>query len=123
MPRQAFGSRMTTHNHSVSFQNFRELFQVLAPPVVNRFLTFLRSLAAKGAFIKTTGLRGFSMWEAGGDFDDILLDSIRKGTGLPELSFDCVNGEPVSTSRVYPTYPTPTPTPTTTPGVTTKRQG
>ena len=40
------------------------------------------SFAAKGSYIKQTGLRGFSMWEAGGDYDDILLDSIRSATGL-----------------------------------------
>ncbi|KAI9452739.1 chitinase [Russula earlei] len=35
------------------------------------------SYAAKGQFIKTAGLRGFTMWEAGGDSHDILLDAIR----------------------------------------------
>ena len=40
------------------------------------------SFAAKGSYIKQTGLRGFSMWEAGGDYDNILLDSIRSATGL-----------------------------------------
>ncbi|KAF9232667.1 chitinase [Melanogaster broomeanus] len=34
------------------------------------------SFAAKGTYIKETGLRGFAMWEAGGDYQDILLDSI-----------------------------------------------
>lgn len=38
----------------------------------------------KGQFIKTTGLRGFAMWEAGGDSDDILLDSILSGMGATE---------------------------------------
>ena len=37
-----------------------------------------RSFAAKGAYIAKTGLRGFALWEAGGDYKDILLDSIRK---------------------------------------------
>ncbi|KAF8762019.1 Glycoside hydrolase family 18 protein [Rhizoctonia solani] len=40
------------------------------------------SFAAKGKFINATGLRGFAMWEAGGDFDDILLDSIRSAAGF-----------------------------------------
>lgn len=35
-----------------------------------------RSFAVKGQFIKEQGLRGFAMWETGGDFNDILLDSI-----------------------------------------------
>ena len=39
------------------------------------------SFAAKGTYIKTEGLRGFAMWEAGGDSNDILLDSIRQAAG------------------------------------------
>lgn len=39
-----------------------------------------QSVAAKGNFIKETGLRGFAIWEAGGDYEDILLDSIRQAT-------------------------------------------
>ncbi|KAF8694179.1 Glycoside hydrolase family 18 protein, partial [Rhizoctonia solani] len=46
------------------------------------------SFAAKGKFINATGLRGFAMWEAGGDFDDILLDSIRSAAGFPEVIED-----------------------------------
>ncbi|KZT41563.1 glycoside hydrolase [Sistotremastrum suecicum HHB10207 ss-3] len=41
-----------------------------------------QAFAAKGDFIVNTGLRGFSMWEAGGDSKDILLDSIRSATGF-----------------------------------------
>lgn len=40
------------------------------------------SFAAKGDFIQTNGLRGFAMWEAGGDHNDILLDSIRSAAGF-----------------------------------------
>ncbi|KAG0702498.1 glycoside hydrolase superfamily [Suillus ampliporus] len=36
------------------------------------------SFAAKGKYIKKTGLRGFAMWEAGGD---MLIDSIIKAVG------------------------------------------
>jgi chitinase len=39
------------------------------------------SFAAKGSFIKEAGLRGFAMWEAGGDYQDILLDSITCAIG------------------------------------------
>lgn len=39
---------------------------------------------AKGQFIQSLGLRGFAMWEAGGDSDDILLDSIRTAAGFPD---------------------------------------
>ncbi|KAF9564757.1 glycoside hydrolase family 18 protein, partial [Agrocybe pediades] len=38
------------------------------------------SFAFKGGFIKSSGLRGFAMWEAGGDSDDALLDSILNAT-------------------------------------------
>jgi len=40
-----------------------------------------QSFAAKGKYILNTGLRGFAMWEAGGDSNDILLTSIRKAAG------------------------------------------
>ena len=40
-----------------------------------------RAFAAKGAFIKDEKLRGFSIWEAGGDSHDILLDSVRAAAG------------------------------------------
>ena len=37
------------------------------------------SYAAKGAYIAKQNLKGFAMWEAGGDSSDILLDAIRSG--------------------------------------------
>lgn len=40
------------------------------------------SFAAKGEFIKSQGLAGFAMWEASGDSEDILLDSIRAAVGF-----------------------------------------
>lgn len=40
------------------------------------------SLAAKGQYILDTGLHGFAMWEAGGDYNNILVDSIRSAVGL-----------------------------------------
>ncbi|TFK20366.1 endochitinase [Coprinopsis marcescibilis] len=40
-----------------------------------------QSFSAKGNFIKNKGLRGFATWEAGGDYNDILLNSIRKAGG------------------------------------------
>jgi chitinase len=42
----------------------------------------VQSFAAKGTFVKHAGLRGFAMWEAGGDHDDMLLDSIRGTIGF-----------------------------------------
>ncbi|KAJ7044698.1 endochitinase [Mycena alexandri] len=41
-----------------------------------------QSFAVKGEYIKSKGIRGFSMWEAGGDSNNILLDSIRKSGGF-----------------------------------------
>ena len=41
-----------------------------------------QSFAAKGKFIHSNGLAGFAMWEAGGDYNDILLNSIRSALGL-----------------------------------------
>ncbi|KAJ7882239.1 hypothetical protein B0H14DRAFT_2340015, partial [Mycena olivaceomarginata] len=40
-----------------------------------------QSFGVKGEFIKSQGLGGISMWEAGGDLGDILLDSIRESAG------------------------------------------
>lgn len=38
-------------------------------------------IAAKGKYIKSAGLAGFSMWETGGDSNDILLDAINSAIG------------------------------------------
>ncbi|OAX39729.1 glycoside hydrolase family 18 protein [Rhizopogon vinicolor AM-OR11-026] len=34
------------------------------------------SFAVKGVYIKSSGLRGYAMWEAGGDYNNILIDAI-----------------------------------------------
>ncbi|KAF8973025.1 glycoside hydrolase superfamily [Flammula alnicola] len=49
-----------------------------------------QSFAIKGGFIHSAGLKGFAMWEAGGDFNDTLLDSILNATQ---------NGGPTPTSN------------------------
>ncbi|KAL0569569.1 hypothetical protein V5O48_012391 [Marasmius crinis-equi] len=41
-----------------------------------------QSWAAKGKYIKDTGLAGFAIWEAGGDYKDMLIDSVRKAAGM-----------------------------------------
>ncbi|KAF5388342.1 hypothetical protein D9615_000636 [Tricholomella constricta] len=41
-----------------------------------------QSFAAKGNFIKKNALRGFAMWEAGGDHKNILINSIRTSAGF-----------------------------------------
>ena len=40
------------------------------------------SFAAKGEFIASESLHGFAIWEEGGDYNNILLDSIRQGAGF-----------------------------------------
>lgn len=40
------------------------------------------SFAAKGKWIASKGLRGFSIWETGGDYNNILLNAIRSGAGF-----------------------------------------
>jgi chitinase len=45
-----------------------------------------QSFAAKGNYIKETGLKGFSMWQAGGDYNGLLLDSIRNAAGFDSAS-------------------------------------
>jgi chitinase len=40
------------------------------------------SFRAKGGFIASQGLRGFGMWEAGGDYNNILLNAIRGSAGF-----------------------------------------
>jgi len=46
------------------------------------------SFAAKGGFIRSSGLKGFTIWEAGGDSHDALLDAILNATqnGAPSSS-------------------------------------
>ncbi|KAG6833050.1 hypothetical protein H0H87_012061 [Tephrocybe sp. NHM501043] len=40
------------------------------------------SFAAKGRFINDKALKGFAMWDATGDYNDILLDSISNAIGI-----------------------------------------
>jgi chitinase len=48
--------------------------------------TYSAKTAAKGRFIQELGLRGFSMWEAAGDYKDILLDAISIAMGITSSS-------------------------------------
>ncbi|KAJ3557702.1 hypothetical protein NM688_g1326 [Phlebia brevispora] len=43
------------------------------------------SFAAKGKFILEAGLRGFAMWEAASDYQDMLLDAISDAIGTEEV--------------------------------------
>ncbi|GKT43536.1 chitinase A1 [Colletotrichum spaethianum] len=40
------------------------------------------SLTAKGRYITSSKLAGFALWEAGGDYHNILIDAIRSAVGL-----------------------------------------
>ncbi|EGO03459.1 glycoside hydrolase family 18 protein [Serpula lacrymans var. lacrymans S7.3] len=48
-----------------------------------------RSFAAKGAYINQAGLRGFAMFEAAGDSNDILLDAISNAIGIEDNNDTC----------------------------------
>jgi len=41
-----------------------------------------QSIKAKGAYVKQAGLLGWAFWEAGGDYNDILLDAIHSTSGF-----------------------------------------
>jgi len=45
-------------------------------------LTCVCHSAAKGQYINSAGLAGFTMWTSGGDYNDILLDAICSGAGI-----------------------------------------
>jgi len=40
-----------------------------------------QSFAAKGKYIKDAGLRGFALWEAASDYNNILIDAITEAIG------------------------------------------
>jgi spore germination protein YaaH len=41
-----------------------------------------RAAEAKGKFIKDVGIAGFAAWHTGGDYNNILVDGIRKNMGF-----------------------------------------
>ncbi|KZT71670.1 glycoside hydrolase family 18 protein [Daedalea quercina L-15889] len=47
------------------------------------------SFEVKGNFVANSNMRGFAMWEAASDYDDILIDAIRSGAGFVDESDDC----------------------------------
>ena len=47
-----------------------------------------KSFSVKGNFIKENNLRGFAVWESGGDHNDILLDAVRTASGF-DADEDC----------------------------------
>jgi len=72
------------------------------------------SFAAKGNFINITGLAGFAIWEAGGDYKDVLLDSITSAAhnGDPSQFQPPTNAGNKSTPKAPPTsnaQPSPSP--------------
>jgi chitinase len=57
------------------------LHSVCATDIALRLSNLRSQIAAKGKYIKSTGLAGFSMWQTGGDSHDILLDAINTAIG------------------------------------------
>ena len=73
----------TVCNNILTFQDLANVgppsYQPFAyNPTTQTYVSYedSRSFAAKGDFIHKSGLAGFAMWEAGGDYRDTLLDSI-----------------------------------------------
>jgi len=64
---------------------------MMMPPLLVRYAHSSSSVplicnyktAEKGQFIRKSGLAGFSMWETGGDYNNILTKSIRSAMGKP----------------------------------------
>jgi len=67
-----------------------------------------QSFAAKGDFIKTNGLKGFAVWEAAGDFNDVLINAILNGTinGAPRTAKAAPQPSASATSLSSSTSPT-----------------
>ena len=75
-----------------------DLVPANVPKGVVALFNIAPAFAAKGAFIKAMGLRGFNMWEAGGDFNDTLLDAISVAVGLQDPDDDVCSGDGNSTA-------------------------
>ncbi|KAG2356579.1 glycoside hydrolase superfamily [Suillus spraguei] len=77
-----------------------------------------QSFAAKGKFIKETGLGGFTMREVAGDYNDILLDSITEAIGGQTLHIPVPAPTPVTPPSIpIPVQHVPKPVPNRTPNV------
>jgi len=65
-----------------------------------------QSFAAKGDFIKTNGLKGFAVWEAAGDFNNLLVNAILNGTinGAPRTVK--APAQPLASSAIHVFSPT-----------------
>jgi chitinase len=73
----------TVSNYSIA-GDYDLTFWILKPYVYNPETQVMvafdnaQSFASKGDYIKTTGLKGFAMWEAAGDPNDFLINAIRE---------------------------------------------
>ncbi|TFK44302.1 glycoside hydrolase [Crucibulum laeve] len=65
-------------------------------PSTQTYISFdnAQSFTAKGNFIHAEGLKGFAMWEAGGDYQDTLVNSIRSAMTTGEASTTAKKTEP-----------------------------
>ena len=66
---------MTPH-HSVSAQSGIASIDALISTLT----------AAKGKFIRDNGLRGFALWEASTDYNNLLVDAISNAIGVEQVS-------------------------------------
>jgi chitinase len=62
---------MVSYDDATSFGTSRTQLLVGYPLICNY------KTAAKGTFIHNLNLAGFAMWELGGDFNNLLVNSIR----------------------------------------------
>ncbi|KAJ3934178.1 MAG: glycoside hydrolase [Lentinula lateritia] len=62
----------------------------------------VQSFALKGEFIKNNGLGGFAMWEAAGDLNDTLLDSIQSAISTSSVTSNNPNSNPSPSSSSVP---------------------
>ena len=72
----------------ISYDNTKSMGKTLSSLCSTLFDLFCSS-AAKGNFAQKNGLEGVTMWTVAGDYDDLLINSVRKGLGIEEF---CVAG-------------------------------
>lgn len=79
--------------------SFRESFSISNLEMFHYSFLHLSSTVAKGKYIASIGLRGFTLSDSGSDYADILLDAVRLGAGFEPIECDT---NPFTTSRIYP---------------------
>ena len=62
----------------VSYDNTKSMSKILSSLCLTLF-DLCSSLAAKGNFAQKNGLEGVTMWTVAGDYNDLLINSVRTG--------------------------------------------